>query len=109
MTKLGEYIQNVSFQDKTFIGTVAFRSEEKTLPNNSKVALGIDGDHWVLVYQEKSGAHFQVFECDWTERKVVVDKKPGGAEELKLFKQLVAYFIKEAQVEELVTILPPKI
>lgn len=107
MAKLAEYLERVDFQDKNFIGTIAFRSEEFTLPDGSKIALGIDDGHWVLVYQKKAGVPFQVFECDWQEKKIVVDKKSGGPEEFAAFKKIMGYFIAETSIENLVTILPP--
>jgi len=109
MPKLAEFLETVELKDPKFIGTIAFRSEEVTLPNGSKMALGIDDGHWVLVYQEKTGAPFQVFECDWPERKILVDKRPGTAKDFKTFKNLISYFFSEAKTEELVTILPPPV
>lgn len=107
MTKILNYLEKVDFQDETFIGTIAFRSEELTLPDGSKMALGIDDGHWVLVYQEKTGSPFQVFEYDQHEQKIFLDKKPGGEKELKLFWKYLRYFFSHAEVEDLVTILPP--
>jgi len=107
MAKLAEYLGKVDFQDKNFVGTIAFRSEELTLPDGSKVALGIDGSHCVLVYQEMAGSPFQVFECDYQTHKIFLDKKPGGKEEFALFKKLLQYFLSQGQVDDLVTILPP--
>lgn len=107
MTRVAEYLGNVDFLDKDFIGTVTFRNEELSLPNGNKIALGIDGAHWVLVYQEKAGAQFTIFECDWREKKINVDKKSGSQKDLKFFIKLVSYFLAEAKVDELVTIQPP--
>ncbi|MGB9613795.1 MAG: hypothetical protein ACPL4K_06475 [Candidatus Margulisiibacteriota bacterium] len=107
MPKTLEYLKNIDFEDHKFIGTIALRSEEITLPNGSKMALGVDDGHWVLVYQEKTGAPFQVYECDWPERKIYVDKKPGGPQEFRTFKKLINYFFAETNTEDLVTILPP--
>jgi hypothetical protein len=108
MTKLGNYVEKLDFKDQQFIGTVAFRNEEITLPDGSKMALGIDGGHWVLIYQKEAKAHFQVFKYDQNEGKIVVDQKPGGKAEIKLFKKYLTYFFKHAQVEDLVTILPTR-
>lgn len=108
MTRLAKYLENIDFQDEKFIGTIAFRSEEFTLPDGSKMALGVDDGHWVLVYQEKAGSPFRVFECDWRQRKIVVDKKAGGENEFMLFKKLIAYLFSEVNVDDLVTILPPQ-
>lgn len=78
MSKLAEYVEKVDFLDKKFIGTIAFRNEELTLPDGSKMALGIDDGHWVLVYQEKPGASFHVFEYDQSTGRILLDKKARG-------------------------------
>ncbi|OGC21901.1 hypothetical protein A2291_05715 [candidate division WOR-1 bacterium RIFOXYB2_FULL_42_35] len=106
MTKISNYIERFETIDENFVGTIAFRSEEIALPNESKMALGIDGSHWVLVYQKEPKATFQVFECDWHAKKILVDKKAGGEKELILFKKLVKYFLRNATVEDLITIFP---
>ena len=109
MAKIISYLAKADFLDKNFIGTVAFRNEELTLPDGSKMALGIDGGHWVLVYQKEAGSSFQVFEYDQPGKKIVVDKKTGTAEEIKAFKQLLGYLFANADVEDLVTLLPPQV
>ena len=108
MTRLAKYLENIANEDQKFIGTIAFRSEELTLPDGSKMALGIDGGHWVLVYQEKPGKTFHVYECDWRDRKIAVDKKSGSEPDFQHFKKLIQYLFSQAQVEDLVTILPPQ-
>lgn len=108
MAHLTTYLEKVDFRDKKFVGTVALRNEELTLPDGSKMALGIDGEHWVLVYQKQAGGNFSVFEYDHREKKIVLDKKTGGEAEVKTFRQLVGYFFAHADVEDLVTILPPQ-
>lgn len=107
MTRLASYLEKVDSLDERFIGTIAFRSEELTLPDGSKMALGIDDGHWVLVYQEKAGAPFQVFEYDQHGQKIFLDKKPGGEQELGLFRKNLEYFFSHVEVDDLVTILPP--
>jgi hypothetical protein len=109
MTKLLGYLDKTDFRDKNFIGTVAFRNEELTLPDGSKMALGIDDGHWVLVYQSEAGKAFQVFEYDRHSGKIIIDKKNGAAEELRLFKKLVGNLFSNANVDDLVTLLPPQI
>ncbi|MFC1540461.1 hypothetical protein ACFL4J_00300 [Candidatus Margulisiibacteriota bacterium] len=98
----------VDLLDRQFMGTVAFRSEEFTLPDGSKMALGIDDGHWVLIYQGTAHAHFHVYKYDQEESKIYVDQKTGGKEEIKIFKKYLAYFFKHASVEDLVTLIPPK-
>jgi hypothetical protein len=109
MTRLAKFIEQVDLPDRNFVGTIAFRSEELTLPDGSKMALGIDGGHWVLVYQKGAGSAFQVFEYDQPSRNILVDKKAGSAEEIKTFKQLLAYLFANAEVDDLVTLLPPQV
>ena len=109
MAKVSDYLQAVDFQDKQFVGTIALRSEELALPDGSKMALGIDGGHWVLIYQSGPGARFTAFSFDQHEHKITVDQKPGGEEEYKTFKQLVRYFLAHARCEDLTTILPPQV
>lgn len=108
MPKVCDYLENVDFKDKNFVGTIAFRSEGISLPDGSKMAIGIDDGRWILVYQEKHGAPFQVIEYDQPERKILVDKKPGGRAEIALLKKRVAYFFDNAEVDDLVTLLPPQ-
>lgn len=107
MTKIADYLGRVDFEDKRFIGTITFRSEEISLPDGSKMALGIDGGHWVLVYQKGAGTPFTHFECDFSDKKILLDNKPGGAEEFKRFRDLINYFFTHAQVDDLVTLMPP--
>ncbi|MBN3032528.1 MAG: hypothetical protein JW873_00340 [Candidatus Saganbacteria bacterium] len=109
MTTIAGYLGQTDFLDKNFIGTIAFRSEELALPDGSKMALGIDGGHWVLVYQPGGGTPFQVFEYDREAGKIIVDKKPGAAGEIREFKRLVGYLFARADVEDLVTLLPPQV
>jgi hypothetical protein len=109
MPRLENYLNGVDFQDKNFIGTVTFRNEELTLPDGSKVALGIDGGRWVLVFQEKAGCPFRIFEYNQKDQKVFLDKKIGGETERQRFRKLVKYFLTEANVEDLVTLLPPAV
>lgn len=108
MPNLSSCLEKVEFTDRRFVGTIALRSEEITLPDGSKMALGIDGGHWVLVFQEKAGAAFKVYEFDRQEYLIKLDKKTGGEEEIKTFKQLVRYFFEQAEVENLVTLRPPQ-
>jgi hypothetical protein len=109
VAKIVNYLEKTDFRDKNFIGTVAFRNEELTLPDGSKMALGIDGGHWVLVYQKEAGSSFRVFEYDQPAKKIIIDKKAGTAEDLKAFKQLVGYMFANADVNDLVTLLPPQV
>lgn len=109
MAKVLNYLAKTDFKDKNFIGTVAFRNEELSLPDGSKMALGIDDGHWVLVYQKEAGGNFQVFEYDHHEKRVAVDKKPGTGEDILLFKKLVGYLFTNANVDDLVTLLPPQV
>jgi hypothetical protein len=109
VAKINSYLEQTDIRDKNFIGTVAFRNEELTLPDGSKMALGIDGGHWVLVYQKEAGSTFQVLEYDRHSGKIVVDKKSGDDGDLRLFKKLIGYMFANADVDDLVTLLPPQV
>lgn len=108
MPILKNYLENIDFQDKRFIGTIALKNEELTLPDDSKMALGIDDGHWILIYQEKPASRFKVFKYDQHEDKLLVDQKPGGLTEKKNLKKHIAYFLSHAKVADLVTLLPPQ-
>jgi hypothetical protein len=109
MTRLAKYLETVDFLDQKFVGTIAFRNEELTLPDGSKLALGLDSGHWIMVYQPHPGARFHIIEYDQHSGKLSVDKKPGGSQELKLFKQRLRYFFEHARIDDLVTIIPPQL
>jgi hypothetical protein len=107
MATIQNYIEKINFFDKQFVGTIAFRSEEITLPDNSKIAVGIDDGHWILIYQRVPGERFRVFSYDSHTDKLYIDQKLGNAEEYALFKERFNYFMESARVDDLVTILPP--
>ena len=109
MTKLNDYVRTVNFRDKKFVGTIAFSSEEIRLPDESKMALGIDDGRWVLIYQKAAAAPFKVFMYDRHEAKIFVDQNPAGKAEFKNFKKHLEYFFSHARVEDLATFLPPEI
>jgi hypothetical protein len=107
MPALGKYLDRVDFQDRQFVGTIALKSEEISLPDGSKMALGIDDGLWMLVYQKAPQAPFKAFKYNQPENKILVDQTPGGEQDLKNFKNLIKYFFSQAKVEDLVTLLPP--
>ena len=108
MPNLSACLEKTEFTDRHFVGTIALRNEAITLQGGSKMALVIDDGHWVLVFQEKAGAGFKVYEFDQHAQLIKVDKKSGGEEEIKIFKQLVRSFFAQAEVDDLVTIRPPQ-
>ena len=108
MPAIAKYLETVDFRDKNFIGTVTFKNEEIYLPDGSKIALGIDDGHWVLVYQKGSGASFKAYKYNQPENRIYVDQKPGGAKDMDEFKSHVNYFLRNAQVEDLVTLIPAR-
>lgn len=109
MTTIKQYIENIDFQDKNFIGAIAFHHENLTLPDGSKMALGMDDGHWVLVYQGSAGSNFKVYNYNQHDNSIVVDQKAGSAEDKKQMLQLIRYFFAQAQTEDLVTLLPPEV
>jgi hypothetical protein len=92
--------------DKEFVGTISFRNEKLTLPDGSKVAIGIDSDVWVIVYQQAPKSPFIVYEFNATKGTVVVDKKPGKAEDMTNVRRIVNYFFDHTEVDDLVTLIP---
>lgn len=87
------------------MGTITLRSEEIRLPDGSKMALGIDGGHWILVYQKDKA--FKVYKYDHDEKKLDVDQKAGREKDLLDFKSHIEYFFSHVQTQDLVTLLPP--
>jgi hypothetical protein len=108
MAKLEDTILSAAGEDRQFVGTIAFRNEEITLPDGSSMALGIDGGHWVLVYQRGRGVSFTVYEYDSDKKTLRIDKKPGLDDDYKEMRKLIGYFFSHARTEDLITILPPR-
>jgi hypothetical protein len=107
MSSLSKQLERINFQDKHFIGTVAFKNEERTLPDGSKIALGIDDGHWVLIHQPPAGQRIAVYKYDRHENKLMIDERSGGEKELADFLAHLKYFFDHAKTEDLVTLLPP--
>jgi hypothetical protein len=108
MAKLEEVIAPVGREDHNFVGTIAFRNEQITLPDGSAVALGIDGAHWVIIFQKEKRSQFMVYDYDGNTGQFRIDKRPGTPEELSEMRKLIKYFFANAQEEDLVTIMPQK-
>ncbi len=104
MPTIKQSLSQVASVDKEFAGTIAFKNEKLSLPDGSKVAIGMDGERWVIVYQEAPQTPFIVYEYNAQKRSVVVDKKLGGPDELDKVKKMVNYFFEHADVDDLVTI-----
>ena len=108
MPILGQYLGNVNFRDTKFVGTIAFKSDEISLPDGSKMALGIDDGHWVLICQKPTEHKIKAYKYDHNEKSLFVDQKAGKENDLKEFKENLAYFFNNVRVEDLVTLLPPQ-
>ena len=106
MPSVNQSLSNISAIDKRFVGTVAFRNEKITLPDGSKVAIGIDGEIWVIVYQHAPKTPFIVYEYNAAKGTIIVDKVPGRHEDMAKMKVIIDYFFGNAQVDDLVTIEP---
>jgi hypothetical protein len=102
-------LSHVSQINKEFTGTVALRNEKICLPDGSKVAIGIDGDRWVIVYQSAPKAPFFMYEYNATKQSILVDKKPGTKEDLERARNIINYFFENAVVEDIVTIEVEKV
>ena len=109
MTTIKQYLENVDSQDKNFVGTIAFRNENICLPDGSKIALGLDGGHWVLVYQGHAGSTFKVYNYNQQDNSIVVDQKPGNEADKRQMLKLIRYFFAQAQIDDLVTIFPVEV
>ena len=92
--------------DREFVGTVAFKNEKISLPDGSKVAIGMDGSLWVVVYQETPNSPFVVYEFNVEKRSIIIDKKQGGEMDMEKLKKIVDYFYEHAEIDDLVTIEP---
>jgi hypothetical protein len=104
MPTIKQTLSHVTNADREFAGTVAFKNEKLSLPDGSKVAIGMDGALWVIVYQEAPHMPFVVCEYDADKQTVIIDKKPGGSQDLEKARRIVNYFFEHAQVDDLVTI-----
>jgi hypothetical protein len=108
MAKLDDLLATIGMDDRGFIGTIAFKNEQITLPDGSTIALGIDDSHWVLIYQKERKAPFVVYDYDGNTELFRVDKAPGNEKQLTDMKRLIRYFFAHAQTEDLVTITPQR-
>ena len=104
MPTIKQNISHITNIDKEFTGTIAFRNEKLCLPDGSKVAIGIDGERWVIVYQEAAHTPFVVCEYNAEKQTALIDKKHVETETLDRIKKIVAYFFEHAEVDDLVTI-----
>jgi hypothetical protein len=94
----------VSDINKEFAGTVAFKNEKICLPDGSKVAIGMDGPLWVIVYQEAASKPFVVCEYNVETDSVIIDKKTGTLDDLEKVKEWVNFFFEHAEIDDLITI-----
>lgn len=108
MTIVKARLSSVSIEDRNFVGTVAFKSEQVSLPDGSKMALGIDDGIWVLIHEKPQRGRITCYEYDNHEGKLLIDKKQCGREMLAEMCRLINYFIENAHEEDLVTIFPPE-
>ena len=104
MPTIKQSLSHITNTDKEFIGTIAFRNEKLCLPDGSKVAIGIDGERWVIVYQEAPHTPFVVCEYNAEKQTALIDKKHVEADTMDRIKNIVAYFFEHAEVDDLVTI-----
>jgi hypothetical protein len=104
MPTVKQEISHVKSIDREFVGTVAFKNEKLCLPDGSKVAIGMDGPQWVIVYQEAPSKPFVVWEYNAEKNTVIIDKKVGGADDMARVKNILSSFFKHAEIDDLVTI-----
>lgn len=106
MPTIKQGLSRVSQIDRDFVGTIAFRNEKLTLPDGSKVAIGMDGERWVIVYQQAPKLPFVLYEFSAEKNTVVVDKKLGGPKDYEKVSEIISYFFEHADLEDVVTIEP---
>ena len=104
MPTIKQNLTHVSQLNKEFIGTVALRNEKLCLPDGSKVALGVDGERWVIVYQQAPALPFTVYEYNVSKQSILVDKAHGTPNDMEKVKQIINYFFEHADVDDVVTI-----
>jgi len=109
MPTVKDTISGVLIEDQNFVGTIAFKSEQVSLPDGSKMALGIDDGRWVLIYQKPNSREIVCYEYNSHDRKLLVDMKAGKKEDLVQMNKLISYFFESTDVDDLVTIFPPKV
>jgi len=106
MPTIKQELSHVSLTDMEFIGTVALKNDKLSLPDGSKVAIGMDDGRWVIVYQQAPQLPFILYEFNAGRNTVVVDKKPGGARDYEKVHEIVRYFFEQAEIDDVVTIEP---
>ncbi|MFC1559643.1 hypothetical protein ACFLZ2_00490 [Candidatus Margulisiibacteriota bacterium] len=104
MPTIQQHLTVVKEHDKKFAGTIAFRNEKLTLPDGSKVAIGIDSERWVILYQRTPSAPFVMFEYNADNHMLLVDKVQGTDKEYKILSGILDYFFSHADVSDVVTI-----
>lgn len=104
MTSIKQGLSQVSKIDRDFTGTVAFRNDQIALPDGSKVAVGIDGERWVIVHQKAPKAPFVIYEYNADKSTILVDKRNGGPDDIGRVREIINYFFEHAQTEDVVTI-----
>ena len=108
MPSVNQLLSGVKLEDHNFTGTIAFKSERITLPDGSKMALGIDDGRWVLINEEASNGKITCYEYNSHEERLLVDKQLGTKEDLVAMSRRLSYFFVNANAEDLVTIFPPE-
>jgi hypothetical protein len=104
MPSIKQGLSLVNTIDREFAGTVAFKNDKLCLPDGSKVAIGIDCDLWVLVYQKFSGENITVYEFNSKTGTTLVDKKLGTDNDKAFVRKVIKYFFEHADMDEVVTI-----
>jgi hypothetical protein len=109
MPTVKDTLSEVNIEDQNFVGTIALKSEQVALPDGSKIALGIDGGRWVLIYQKPNSREIVCYEYNSNDRKLLVDMHLGNKEDLVRMNMLISYFFENTDSDDLVTIFPPKV
>ncbi len=104
MERIISSITLAGLDGKHFSGTVTLRDDDRTLPDGSKMSLGVDGRRWVLLYQMSTSATFQQYLYDAETGYIEVDGSRGSVADVHVMMRHIDYFFAHTNREELVTL-----
>ena len=93
-------------RERDFNGTVTFRDDHTTLPDGSKMSLGIERGRWVVLIQGSSHQHIRCYMYNAENGHIEVDGVPGTIGDVSAMMKHIEYFLEHVRTEDLVTIPP---
>lgn len=105
MEALKSSVTLAGLDGRHFSGTITHRNDEHTLPDGSKMSLGVDGRRWVLLYQMPSSGTFQQYLYDAETGYIEIDGVHGSISDVQMMMRHIDYFFANTEREELVTLL----